>query len=153
MAIWIIPVLGVLDVATTFYISSLGYPLEEYEIGFFASYFARMGLLPYYVPVYLAILFAFSFIFWRIKNALDSSSTMDKFVFGLLIFALCFIYGKISTVIASNVLLPHYYRLPVPIELLSVLIFVVCVFQIVLFIKDDFVEFYRVKEIEEGELK
>jgi len=155
MAIWVLPVLGVLDIFTTFHIANLGYSIEKYEVGLFAGYFARMGLLHYYVPLYILILFAFSFILWTIKNSLDPNSGIDRFLFGVLIFVLCFVYGKLSMVIASNILLPNYLqgRLFLPKGLVEVFVFIASVFQIAWFIKDDFVGFYQVEELEEGELE
>lgn len=155
MAIWVLPILGVIDVFTTFYIINLGYSMEEYEVGFLASYFARMGLLFYYVPLYLLILFTFSFVLWKIKNSLDPSSSTDRFLFGVLIFVLCFVYGRLSMAIVSNIMLPNYLqgRPFLPKGLTDVFVFIVSVFQIVWFIKDDFVGFYQVGELEEGELE
>jgi len=152
MAIWILPVLGFLDVVTTFYVSSLGYPLERHEVGLFASYFARMGLLLYYVPLYLIILSIFSFVLWQMKNSLNPLSNIDKLIFGFLIFVLCFVYGKISATIASNILLPYYLqgRLLFSKDLAEVFVFIASVFQLVWFIKDDLVGFYQT---EEGELE
>ncbi|RLG90164.1 hypothetical protein DRO34_06080 [Candidatus Bathyarchaeota archaeon] len=146
IAVWLFPLLGVFDVASTFYIWGKGYSPEQYEVGLFASYFMRMGLIYLYVPIYLLILFLFSYILWRMKRSLDPYSKTDRFIFGLLVFVVCFGYAKLLTVIVSNVLLPRYIEGAVSRQLVELSVFIVCVFQMVWFIRDALTSFYRAEE-------
>ena len=103
--ILVLPVLGVFDVLSTFYGGYLGYPLERYEAGFLASFFARHGLLYVYIPVYLGILAGMAWVLLRIKRELSPSALLDKVVFLLLVGVVCFMYARLFGTIIMNVLL------------------------------------------------
>jgi len=103
--ILVLPVLGVFDVLSTFYGGYLGYPLERYEAGFLASFFARHGLLYVYIPVYLGILAGMAWVLLRIKRELSPSASLDKVVFLLLVGVVCFMYARLFGTIIMNVLL------------------------------------------------
>jgi hypothetical protein len=79
-----LPVLGVLDVLSTFFAAWQGYPLAQYETGLAASFFARRGLLNLYVCVYLGILAAMTAVLLYIKRDLQGGRLFDKLVFLLL---------------------------------------------------------------------
>lgn len=100
----LLPVLGVFDLFSTLYIHWMGYPIEKYEAGFFASIFAKAGLLYLYVPIYFAFFFAISFGLHHIKNDLKPSLMLDKLVLLLVGGAVCFIYAKLTGVVLSNFL-------------------------------------------------
>ena len=103
--ILVLPILGVFDVLSTLYVGFLGYPLERYEAGFLASFFAKHGLLYLYIPVYLGILVSIVWVLLRIKRKLSPSALLDKFVFLLLVGAVCFMYARLFVAIVMNVLL------------------------------------------------
>jgi len=103
--ILVLPVLGVLDVLSTLYGGCLGYSLERYEAGFLASFFARLGLLYVYIPVYLGILAGMAWVLLRIKRELSPSALLDKVVFLLLVGVVCFMYARLFGTIIMNVLL------------------------------------------------
>lgn len=147
-AIWLLPFSGVLDVVSMFYIWGEGYSPEQYEVGLFASYFARIGLIHLYVPVYLVFLMLFSYALWRIKRSLTPSSRANKFFFGVLVFVTCLVYARLLTVVVSNVLLPLYVEGTVSRELVELVVFVVCLFQIVWYIRDTIASFYQAEETE-----
>ena len=54
--ILLLPVLGVLDILSTFFAGWRGIPIQLYESGLFASYFAQRGLIHIYIFIYLGIL-------------------------------------------------------------------------------------------------
>jgi len=103
--ILVLPALGVLDVLSTLYGGYLGYPLERYEAGFLASFFARHGLLYVYIPVYLGILAGMAWVLLRIKRELSPSALLDKVVFLLLVGVVCFVHARLFGTIIMNVLL------------------------------------------------
>jgi len=103
--ILVLPVLGVFDVSSTLYAGYLGYPLERYEGGFLAGFFARHGLLYVYIPVYLGTLVGMAWVLLRIKRKLNPSALLDKAVFLLLVGVVCFMYARLFGTIIMNVLL------------------------------------------------
>lgn len=103
--ILVLPVLGVFDVLSTLYAGYLGYSLERYEVGFLAGFFARHGLLYLYIPVYLGILVGMTWVLVHIKKKLNPSVSFDKFIFLLLVGAVCFIYARLFGTIVMNVFL------------------------------------------------
>ncbi|MEA2090232.1 MAG: hypothetical protein U9O89_05685 [Thermoproteota archaeon] len=100
----LLPVLGVFDLCSTLYVHLLGYSLEKYEAGLFASFFAKAGLFYLYVPIYFVILFTVSFGLYRVANDLKPSLPLDKLILLLVAGAICFIYARLTGVILSNFL-------------------------------------------------
>ena len=100
-----IPVLGVLDVLSTFFVALQGYPIHIYEAGLFASYFAQAGLLPFYVPFYLGILSGATAVLLFIKRELTTSKFHDELFFMLLVFAICLVEAVLTNVVVSNFLI------------------------------------------------
>jgi hypothetical protein len=103
--IMVLPVLGALDVLSTLYAAYLGYSLERYEAGFLAGYFARLGLLYLYIPVYLGILIGMVWVLLQIKKKLKPSALLGKAVFLLLVGVVCFMYARLFGTIVMNILL------------------------------------------------
>ena len=103
--ILVLPVLGVFDVLSTLYLGYLGYPLERYEAGFLAGFFARHGLLYLYVPVYLGILVGMTWAILRIKRKMRTSALLDRCVFLLLVGVVCVMYARLFGTILMNLLL------------------------------------------------
>jgi hypothetical protein len=110
LTIWILPILAILDVVSTFYVESYGYPLILYEGGLFASYFARAGLIYFYAVVYVLIVVGFAYVLWYIKNrVLDSSKAADKAIFILLILGIAYMYMELTASFIGNFFIPHLY--------------------------------------------
>lgn len=104
-----LPVLAVLDVLSTLYMESLGYSLEVYEVGFFASFFVHIGLTYFYAIVYLLIICALAYFLWFIKNReLSSSHFFDKILFLLLIAVVYYVFIGLTVVSVGNFLLPSF---------------------------------------------
>ena len=104
--ILLLPFFGFLDLISTLYAQYRGYSLGKYEVGFFASYFAKAGALHYYIPLYFLILFgmAAGMIYIRSKLAL-SSGWLDKIVFLLLVACVGVIEATLVGTAVSNMLL------------------------------------------------
>lgn len=100
-----LPVLGVFDVLSTLYIGYLGYPMDKYEVGFLAGFFARHGLLYLYIPVYLGILVGTAWVLLHIKRKMNPSALLDRVVFLLLVGGICVIYAGLVGTILMNILL------------------------------------------------
>ncbi len=100
-----LPVLGVLDVLSTFLAAWQGYPLAQYETGLAASFFARSGLLNLYVCVYFGILAAMTAVLLYIKRDLQVGRLFDELVFLLLTGVVCIIEATVTSVIVSNLLI------------------------------------------------
>jgi len=108
-AIWILPLLALLDVISTFYVESLGYSLQYYEQGFFASFFVRAGsiYLYLYAVIYLFITVGIACVLWYIKNKeLKRSQMLDKLFFLVLIGFVFYVYLRLTAAFAVNFLLP-----------------------------------------------
>lgn len=108
--IWVLPVLAVLDVASTFYVDSLGYSLARYERGFFASIFVNAGLVYAYVyaAIYLFIIVGITYVLWYMKNRkLKRSEMFDKVIFIVLVGVTCFFYVRLTMAFLTNFLLPY----------------------------------------------
>lgn len=103
--ILVLPILGILDVLSTFFAGWRGYPIHLYEAGVFASYFAQGGLLHLYVFVYLGILSGMAAVFIFIKREVSTGRFYDEFLLLLLVAAICFIEAFLVGVIVSNFLL------------------------------------------------
>lgn len=100
--IFLLPLFGVFDVASTLYADSLGYSLLTYEAGFFAQYFLQRGLLSFYIVFYVAILACMSFAFFYIKRHLRPHLALDTAVFFLLIAAVFYAEARLTGVVLSN---------------------------------------------------
>jgi len=139
--IWVLPVLGVLDVISTFYANSLGYPPMLYEAGILARYFANFGLTYIYIPIYLAILIMFSYIFWYVKNEkLDSSRFLDKILFFLLLGAVFYVYMRLTVAFSVNFLLPFLISGKLSLFLVDLLIYLSTAFTLILYTWHDAVK-------------
>jgi hypothetical protein len=104
-----LPILGTLDVLSTLYVESLGYSLEAYEVGFFASFFVHSGLAFFYAIVYLLIISALAYFLWFIKNKeLTPSHFLDKILFVLLIVVVYYVFVGLTVVSVGNFLLPGF---------------------------------------------
>jgi hypothetical protein len=104
--IGVLPLLAVLDVASTLYVQSLGNP-SLHEVGLFADFFAKAGLLYVYIPVYLLFIIGLAYVLWYVKNKeLHSSRTFDKIIFLLLVVVACFVYMTLTAAFIGNFFLP-----------------------------------------------
>ncbi len=100
-----LPVLGVLDVFSTFLAGWRGLPISLYETGLFASYFAQKGLLNLYVFIYFGILLGMATVFLYIKLEVSSDGFLDRLLLLLLVAAICIIEAFMAGVIMSNFLI------------------------------------------------
>lgn len=100
-----LPILGVLDVLSTFFAAWQGHPIEEYETGLVAAFFAQRGLLSLYVFVYLGILVAMSGVLLFIKRDLGVGGFLDKLVFAVLTAAVGIVEALVTSVVISNLLI------------------------------------------------
>jgi hypothetical protein len=106
--IWILPFLAFLDVISTLYLESLGYPLAEYETGLLARFFVLAGLTYLYAVVYLPIVAGFAYVLWYIKNrGLGSSGLFDKGIFLFLVGVACFSYMRLTDTFIGNFFMPY----------------------------------------------
>jgi hypothetical protein len=109
--IFTLPVLATLDVLSTLYMESLGYSLEVYEVGFFASFFVHTGLTYFYAIIYLLIISALAYFLWFVKNkGLSSSHLFDKILFLLLIIIVYYVFAGLTVVSVENFLLPSFVK-------------------------------------------
>lgn len=106
--ICVLPLLGILDISSTLYTESLGYPLELYEVGYLARFFVGTGLTYFYIPIYLLIIVGFSYVLWHIKNKkLDRPRFLDKIIFLLIVGVACYIYMRLTAAFIGNFFLPY----------------------------------------------
>ncbi len=103
--ILVLPVLGVLDVVSTFFAAWRGYPIYLYEVGLFASYFAQEGLLLFYVFVYLGILSGMAVALVFIKHEVSTGKFYDELLLLLLIATISLAEAFLTGVIVSNFML------------------------------------------------
>ena len=101
----LLPILGVLDVLSTFFAAWQGYPIAEYETGLVAAFFAQRGLLSLYVFVYLGILIAMSGVLLFIKRDLGVDGVLDKPVFTVLTAAVGIVEALVTGAVVSNLLI------------------------------------------------
>jgi len=101
----VLPLLGVFDVLSTFFAVWQGYPIQGYEVGLFASYFAKKNLLHLYIFLYLGILSGMAAIFLFIKREVSTDRFFDKLLLLLLVGAIYLIEALLTNVIVSNFLL------------------------------------------------
>jgi hypothetical protein len=120
--IWVLPFLGLLDVASTLYVASLGYSLMQYEAGFVAGFFVARGLTYIYAVVYPLSLVVLAYVIWGIKRRLNASSPVDKGVFLFLVAVVCVIYTMLTVAFSRNFLLPAFLNGDVPYALVTWLV-------------------------------
>jgi hypothetical protein len=80
------PFLAIFDCISTLYAEYRGFPLEQYETGFFASSFAKAGIFVYYIPVAVTYFALVSMIFYYMKKKrffLKDSVKNQKLFFAL----------------------------------------------------------------------
>ncbi len=138
--IWVLPFLGVLDLISTLFVNSLGYSLMLYETGLLARYFASFGLTYVYIPIYLAILIMFSYLFWYIKNEkLDSSRFLDKIFFLLLLVVVFYVYMRLTAAFSINFLVPFLISGKLSLFSVNLLIYLSTAFTLILYTWQDVV--------------
>lgn len=101
------PLLAIFDCLSTLYAEYCGFPLEQYETGFFASSFAKAGGFAYYVPVVVAYFTAVSVIFYYVKKKrlfLKDSAKHQKLFFAFFLIAVYLIPTWQIYTVLSNVL-------------------------------------------------
>ena len=140
--IWVCPLLSFLDVMSTLYIRSQGYPLEIYERGFFASLAVAAGsvYLYAYAVIYLLFMVGVAYLLWYIKNReLQPSRVFDKVFFVALIVVVFYVYVRLTATVLVNFFLPtiiergiDVFSLTLVIYGTSALSFIIYVFQPVL---------------------
>jgi len=96
------PVLGALDVLSTFFAAWRGYPIDVYEVGVFASDFSQRGLLSLYIFVYLGTLSGIAALLVLIKRDVSKGFFLDELVLLLLVIAVGLIEGVLASVVVSN---------------------------------------------------
>jgi len=102
--ILLLPVLGILDILSTFFADWRGIPIQFYESGLFASYFAQTGLIHIYVFIYLGILSGMTGTLLFIKHEVSSSRFFDELVLFLLVVTICLIEAVLTNTILANFL-------------------------------------------------
>jgi len=136
--IWVLPLLGVLDIASTLYAESLGYSLLIYEAGGMARFFVTAGLTYVYVVIYLLFLCVFSYGLWYIKNKkLNASNSLDKLVFLLLVGVACYAYIRLTVAFTINFLLPYSGTMQIPFFWVTVIVYLSTAFTLVLYLWRD----------------
>ena len=103
--ILLLPVLGILDILSTFFADWRGIPIQLYESGLFASYFAQRGLIHIYIFIYLGILSGMAGTLLFIKHEVSSNKFFDELVLFLLVVAICLIEAVLVNTILANFLL------------------------------------------------
>jgi hypothetical protein len=144
--IWVLPVLAVLDVVSTFYVDSLGYSIAYYEQGFFASFFVQAGLIFAYVyaVVYVLIIFGISYVLWYIKNKkLKSTDAFDKAIFLVLVGVTCFIYVRLTVAFITNFFLPNILERGIDLFWLDMVVSLASLFTLVYYMWYDVVGWVR----------
>lgn len=140
-AIVTLPLLGVEDVVSTFYVEYSGYSLKAHESGSLARYFIDMGLFYLAIPIYLAILFFMALVMLHIRNSLKPSLLLDKVVFLLLVGTTCVMDAFLSSVIVSNLLFGLGKHQTVNMEGVRILTGISVGFAILAYVKNEIVEF------------
>ena len=149
--IWILPLLGVLDVLSTFYVEWQGYPLVVYEAGFLASFFTELGLLYAYVPVYLLFLVGVATALWFIKNkVLHPSHAFDKALFFLLVLVAGYVCVRLAITITGNVLLPYYTTGKVSMSIITVVISLSTALALTLYLREEILLWLKTNGEREG---
>jgi hypothetical protein len=94
-----------LDILSTFFAGWRGIPIQLYESGLFASYFAQRGLIHIYIFIYLGILFGMAGTLLFIKHEVSSNKFFDELVLFLLVVTICLIEAVLVNTILANFLL------------------------------------------------
>ena len=150
--IGILPLLAVLDVASTLYVQSLANP-SLHEVGFFANFFAKAGLLYVYIPVYLLLIIGLAYVLWYVENKeLDSSRALDKIIFLLLVVVACFIYTTLTAAFIGNFFLPSIVSRGINWFNIQVVIYVSTAFSLGLYIWHDVITWVKSDSEEEKQL-
>lgn len=130
--IWILPVLAVFDVASTFYAGSK-VDLQYYEHGLFASFALALGWVYLYVyaVIYVLIVIGISYFMWYIKNRkLNPANSIDKAVFLILVGVTCYIYARLTVAFVTNFFLPALIERHVNLYLLTVIVGISALFSL-----------------------
>lgn len=137
--VWILPLLAVLDAASTFYAAS-HFDLKDIERGFFASFFANLGMAYAYLyaVVYVLIIVGISYFMWYIKNKkLNASNSADKVVFLILVGVTCFVYVRLTVAFVTNFFLPYLLERAINLYLLMVIVGLSALFSLGLYMWRD----------------
>ena len=138
--IWVLPVLAILDIASTFYVASLGYPSAYYECGFFASIFLSAGLVYLYVyaAIYLVIIIGMTYVLWYIKNRkLRRFEMADKVIFIALVGVICFFYVRLTMAFITNFFLPYILERNIDLLLINVIVALSALFTLAYYLWHD----------------
>jgi hypothetical protein len=128
-AIWVLPLLSLLDVVSTFYVQSQGYALERVERGFFASYFVSAGsiYIYVYVVIYLLIMVGIACLLWYIKNKeLKPSRRFDRIFFLALVGVVFYVYTRLATTLLMNFFLPIIVQRGIDVFTLTLVLYGSC---------------------------
>lgn len=101
------PFLAIFDCLSTLYAACRGFPLEQCESGFFASFFAKAGGFAYYVPIAVTYFTAVSVMFYYVKKKrlfLKDTSEHQKLFFAFFLLAVYVIPTWQIYTVLSNVL-------------------------------------------------
>lgn len=142
--LWILPVLAFMDVASTFFMESLGYNLTRYETGFFARIFMNSWWIYAYAVAYILGIAAISYALWDIKNKrLEPSRLVDKAVFLFLVVVAYLVYVRITVAFVVNILLPYLISGAVSLTLVTWLIYLSTAFSLGFYIWHDVLTWVR----------
>jgi len=144
--IWVLPVLAILDIASTFYVVSLGYPLAYYERGFFASIFLSAGLVYLYVyaAIYLVIMIGMTYVLWYIKNRkLRRFEMADKVIFIALVGVVCFFYVRLTMAFITNFFLPYILQRNIDLLWINTVVALSALFTLAYYLWHDVTEWIR----------
>ncbi|MDH7563320.1 MAG: hypothetical protein QHH24_00340 [Candidatus Bathyarchaeota archaeon] len=153
MVIWILPVLAVLDVATTLHTMSKSESLALREVGVFASFFTKLGLIYLYIPLYVLCIICVAFILWFIKKNLNPEHSGDKVIFLLLVGAACYIYTIITAAFIVNLFLPTIIERGINIFHIEILVYGASIASLVFYIWSDVTAWIKTDREEHTEVK
>ena len=146
-AFWVIPILGILDVTSTLYMTSLGYHPRVLEIGFFARVSEPSSLVYGFAAAYVVGLFALAYALSHVKSKwLDAQHSADKVVFLLLVVILCILYVGVTAAFAGNLLLPYVADGSVSQPVMSLVLYLSTAFSLGLYIWHDVLGWLRANE-------
>jgi hypothetical protein len=141
--IWILPFLAVMDVASTLYMESEGFSLENYENGVFAQFFVAYGLTYVYAVIYPLGIVGLAYVLWHIKKSLSATKPFDKIVFLVLVGVACFICIQLTVAFVENLLLPYFISGEVSFVFATALLYLSMIFSLGLYIWHDVVMWVR----------
>ena len=101
------PLFGFLDCLSTLHAQFCGFPLEKYEAGFLASFFAKAGLFVYYIPISISVFALIScmlFYLRKLQIVKKFPTSYQKVVFLLILLEAFFIPTWQIHTILSNIL-------------------------------------------------